>query len=175
MQQWIPKQKILIVSGLSVLMGLLAYLSGLYIINIKIGEIKSAYYANQIAIAEGEKAKVIADIALIHTQSIQTLRDFFIKAGDKVDFIEKIEEVGRKSGAAFSISSISEEKTKQGALKEDIFLKIEAEGPWKSIMSLIKDLESMPFGVRFTDINLDTKKPGNWKSSMEITVFRESK
>ncbi len=172
MNYWLPKNKTLAISLGTVIAVALGYVVWVYLVNAKITQIERAYTESESAVAQQERARTIAAIAGSNKQEIQTLRDFFVASGDEVLFIERIEEIGKAAGLSFEIASISQGKAAGDAVKEDITLRIAMKGSWQSVMTFVKQLETIPFGVRITDFKMDTVTPGNWSGFIELIIFR---
>ena len=173
MEYWIPKKKTLAFSLGVVASCLVVYLVSLYIVNAKIAEIGLAYSEAESAVAKEENDRAIARVVDQNSTKIQALRDFFVAPGDEVGFIEKIEEVAKSSGIIFEIVSLSQDKTSESSIKEDITVKIAVEGSWQAIMTFVKELEVMTFGITITNINIDASDDRGWSGFVEATVFRE--
>lgn len=136
-------------------------------------EIEKAYSDVESVVTKEENSQAIERIVAENALQIQALRDFFVAPGDEVGFIEKIEAVGKSSELIFEITSISQDKTSDDPVKEDIKVRIAVEGSWQSIMTFIKELERMPFGVIITNINIDANSEKGWAGFVEIIIFRE--
>jgi Tfp pilus assembly protein PilO len=175
MNHWLPNKKIITMSIMVAAMGFVAYLAGIYVVGIKIGDIEEAHISKESFSTEERKREALEKIVEQHKSSIETLRSILIESGNEVGFIETIEKTGKDSGATFNISSINQGRLEEGAKKEDLILKIEAEGSWQQILNLTRNIESLPFGALITELNLDATSSGIWTARIGLVVFREIK
>ena len=169
MINWIPKNKIVGFASGVLLISILLYLTGLFIVDKKIKEIENT---------ESESSKEDRKLALksliqINRGEVQTLRDFFIKKGDEVKFIERIEEVARKNSVQFEINSIDVKGKDADSFKEDITVKMNISGSWANLIGFLDMLNKMSFGVSIQNLDLDVNSLGGWAGSINFIIFRE--
>lgn len=138
----------------------------------KINAIKSSYTASESKFVQEEKRVAIDQIVNSYSTEIEKVRKFFVAKGDEVEFIESIEDLAKNRGLLFEIDTISQSPI-SGDKKEDIVVSIDIEGSWANVTNFIKELESLPFGVSITKVELDTKSGGVWAGLVEFAVFRE--
>jgi hypothetical protein len=106
------------------------------------------------------------------------LHSFLVPSGNAVAFIKAIEAVGRSSGAAVSISSISEDHADSGAPigTGDVRAVISAAGSWPDVMKALVLLEMLPYRVTISHVLLSTSvisgsKPDvsrHWQMNLDI-------
>ena len=173
MNNWIPKNKIVEFAATIALFSVILYSIGLLIVFREIKKIEDFYRNTESESSKEERFLTIKSIAEANSESIQALRDFFVRKGDEVKFIEQIEGVARASGIKFEISSIDVKANQEDLFKEDVDVKISVEGSWKDIVYLINKLEKMSFGVLINEINLDANIVGSWIGSIDLVLFRE--
>ncbi len=173
MNNWIPKSKVVRFAAIIALFSIILYFVGLLIVLNEINKVKNFYSDTSSESFKEEKFWAIKSIAEANSGPIQTLRDFFIQKGDEVKFIEQIEGVAKTSSIKSEISSIDVAADGADPSKEDVDVKMNAEGSWKNMMLFLDGLEKMPFGVSIDKVNLDANVPGNWSGSVEFIVFRE--
>lgn len=173
MNSWIPKSNIVKFAATSALLSIALYVIGLFIVLGGIKNVKEFYQNNDSEALIKAKSFAISSTVEANKESVQTLRNFFIKKGDEVKFIEQIEEVARESGIKFEIISIDVKASQTDPVKEDVNVKIKAESSWGNIMLFLEKLERMPFGVLVGNMGLNVDVPGNWSGMVEFIVFRE--
>lgn len=173
MTKWIPKKEFLTSVTLVALLSVIIYFAGLFFVLGEVREIEDVYRNTESEFSKNEKARTLKSLAESNKEDIQTLREFFIQKGDEIEFIEKIEEIGRKSGTTFEIDSINPKLEQGDILKENIEVRINIEGSWSKIMNFIDMLEKTYFGVSIQNINLDINTPGQWSGFIEFIIFRE--
>lgn len=173
MNSWIPKNKIIRFAGISALSGIILYFVGLLVVFGEIKKVENFYLNTESESSKEERTLAIKSIAESNKAQIQTLRDFFVKKGDEVTFIEQIEKVANDSSVKFDISSIDVLPNQTDPFKEDLEVKIKVEGSWKDALSFIDRLEKMPFGVLVQNVNLNADVPGSWAGLVDFTIFRE--
>jgi Tfp pilus assembly protein PilO len=172
MNSWIPKNKIVRFSAAAAVLCTILYFCMLFFVLNDIKKIKDFYQSSESKFTKNAKIAAIKSISENNTAEIQSLRDFFVQKGDEVKFIEKIEETARNAGITFDISSISV-KNGSNSFEENVEIKVDVEGTWKSIIAFADKLEKMPFGVSVERMALDAPSPGHWSGSVNVVVFRE--
>jgi len=173
MKSPINKKRIITTAITMALLSITLYFIGLFFVLNKINTIENTYNRAESESSKEKKFWAIKPIAETNKELIQTLRDFFVKKGDEVKFIEQIENTARSFDVDFEIISINVKENKTVSFKEDVILKIKLEGSWKEVTSFLNKLERMPFGVSIESINLEADIPGNWSGLIEFIVFRE--
>ena len=174
MNNWIPKNKILrFAVGLAAL-GLVLYLMGILIISIKTKKVERSYSNTESDLFKEQKFWAIKSVADTNEESIKYLKDFFVKSGGEVFFIEKIEEMARISNTKLEIVSIDIKPNQVDLFEEEVLVKIKVSGTWDSVMLFVDKLERMNFGVVIEDINLDAETAGNWVGAIEF-IFMKNK
>lgn len=172
MNNWIAKNKIISL-GIVAAFSLILYLVSLFNVFGEIKKIEDSYHNSEPELSKEKKFVAIKYITESNKESIQTIRDFFIKKGDEVAFIKQIENIARASSIKSEISSIDIKENQSESLKEDVKIKMSVEGSWLNVMSFISKLEKMSFGVLIQNINLDANAPGHWTGSVGFNIFRE--
>lgn len=172
MNNWIPKNKILrFAIGLAAL-GLVLYLVGILIISMKTKKVERSYSNTESDLFKEQKFWAIKSVADANEEPIKYLRNFFVKNGGEVYFIEKIEEIARISNIKLEIVSIDIKSEQTDAFEEEVLVKIKVGGTWNGVMLFVDKLERMNFGVVIEDINLDAETAGNWVGAIEFTFFK---
>ena len=173
MNNWIPKNKIVMSATIMAALSVVLYFASLFIVLREIKKVENFYHDTESEFFKEKKFLAIKSIAEANKEPIQTLRNFFIQKGDEVKFIEQIEAVARRSAIKFEIVSIDAKANQPDPLKEDIEVKIGMEGSWKNIIYFIDKLKKMPFGVLIEKVNLDVNIPSQWSGLVEFIIFRE--
>ena len=170
---WVPKKKTVVTTLIILGLSIVFYLASLFVMVQKQKEIENVFRSTESEVSKGEKRWVLKSILSVYTEEIQTLRNFLIRKGDEVTFIEQIEGVGRVSGIQFEIKSIDLKTKVESSFKEDVMIKMSINGKWDNIISFIDHLEKMPFGVLIENFDLKTSGAGEWSGSISMVVFRE--
>lgn len=173
MNNWIPKNKVIGLVITTALFSVILYFSGLFFVLNKIKKVEDFYHGTESESSKEERFLAIKSIAEANKEPIQILRDFFIKKGDEVKFIEQIEAVARASDIKFEIASIDVKANQTNSFKEDVSVKMKVEGSWGGIVSFLDKLKKMPFGVLIERINLDAPTSGGWSGFVDFIIFRE--
>ena len=173
MNNWVPNKKIIRSAALITMVCTILYFTGLFVVISKINKIENSYNDIESSIYKQERVWTLKALAENNKEDIKTLRDFFIQKEDEVYFIEAIESTARKSGVLFEIASINEKPKEGDTFEQDILVKIDVEGSWPNILSLLDLLEKMPFGVSIENINLDVDSASKWSGFIELILFKE--
>ena len=173
MHKWFEKNKIVKLVSVTVLIAILLYFGGLFIVFAEINKVENLYNNTESEFSKGKKFLVVKAIAEQNYDLISDLRSFFIQKGDEVKFIEEIEKVARTSGIKFDISSIEIKKDETDSFKENVEVKMKIEGSWKNIMFFANKMEKMPFGVLIKNLSLDADDSVGWSGSLDFIIFRE--
>jgi len=173
MDNWIPKNKIVKFAVAVALLCVVLYFSGLFIVLGEIKKVENLYNDTESEFSKEKKFWVIKSVAEANKETIQALKDFFIKKDDEVKFIEQVEEIARSSSVKFEIAFIDIKINQKSSFKEDVAVKMKIEGSWGSIISFTNKLEKVFFGVLVSNINLTADAPGHWAGFIEFIVFRE--
>jgi hypothetical protein len=174
MNNWIPKNKTVKLAVAVASVSLVLYLAGLFVVFMETKKVENLYNDTESESSKSERFLALKSIFETNQEPIQNLRSFFIQKGDEVKFIETIEDTSKNSGIKFEIGSIDVATGKNSStFKEDVAVRVNIEGSWKSVVSFIDKLEKLPFEVSINDINLDASTPGHWSGSVEFVVFRE--
>lgn len=172
MNNWIPKNKILrFAAGLAVL-GLVVYLAGVMVILMKTKKVESSYSNTESDLFKEQKFWAIKSVTDANEEPIKYLKDFFVRSGDEVFFIEKIEEMARISNINLEIVSIDIKPNQTDLFEEEVLVKIKVGGTWNGVMLFVDKLERMDFGVVTEDINLDAETAGNWVGAIEFIFIK---
>lgn len=172
-KNWIPKKQTVVITSIFLVLCIITYLGALIIANQKQKEIENIYRNSESEVSKQERKWILKSALSLYAEEISTLRNLFIKKGDEVNFIEKIESLGQQSGIKFEIKSIDLKNKTEDSFKEDINIKISISGKWENILSFLDSLEKMPFGALVDSVDLDTNAPGEWEGNISLIVFRE--
>lgn len=173
MKNWIPKKTLLTFLASAAAVSLLLYSTGLFLVLREIKKIENSYKDTESSSSKERRAHALKSIAEVNKDSIQILRDFFVKKGDEVQFIEKIEEIAESSKINFEIYSINPKEDKENSFTEDIEMTIKIEGSWNNVITFMNSLDKINFGVSFREVALDSNKPGEWSGTVDIIIYRE--
>lgn len=173
MQNWIPKKPVLLFTVSAAVFAVLLYITSLVVVWLEIKRIEDYYKTNESKSSIEEKTRILKSIAESNKYYIDILRNFFVKKGDEVKFIEQIENTAKESEIKFEISLIDVKPNQVKNFKEDVTVRMNIEGSWDSIMLFVDRLEKMEFGVSVQNLNLDTKLESGWSGFVEFTLFRE--
>lgn len=173
MKNWIPKKTTLLFTVGTAIFAALLYITSLAVVWWEIKRIENYHKTNESKSSIEEKTRILKSVAETEKYYIDILRNFFIKKGDEVKFIEQIEKTAQESEVKFEISLIDVKPNQVKNFKEDVTVRMNIEGPWNSIMLFVDRLEKMEFGVSVQNLNLDTKSKGDWSGFIEFTLFRE--
>lgn len=173
MKNWVPSKKLLATSITVASLGVLLYVGALVYLLGYIRNIENFYSDADSGFAQTAKVQAVKSIVASNGAYIDTLRQFFVKKGDEVQFIENIEMLGREAGVAFEISSIKAEPDPGTSFKENITVGINTEGSWTQIISFINKLEKAQFGAVVSDVRLEDSGRGRWSGDIKIQIFRE--
>lgn len=89
------------------------------------------------------------------------------KEQDIVSFIEKVEDLGKRSGVEWEMSKLSiDEKDEENFLT----FKLETFGDWESVNKAIASLELLPYRVSIKEAQLNWEE-GAWTSSVVVSVL----
>jgi len=173
MNDWIPKNKTVKFATAVIILSVLLYLAGLWVVYGEIKKIENLYASTDSESSREQKFLAVKSIAESNMATIQTLRNFFVQKGDEVKFIEEIEGVAKASAAKSEITAIDVKASPKDSVKEDVDIKISLEGSWGEVVGFIDKIKKMPFGVSIETLNLNANTPGSWSGSVELIVFRE--
>lgn len=167
------KNKILkVVIGIATLC-LVLYFTFLFLVKKEIKKAEDAYTNSNPDSFSEEQLWQVKSIVEKNEAEIETLRNFFIRKGDEVKFIEKIESLARVSGINFEIDSIETKNGQKDSVKEDVYVKMKIEGSWRGVTYFMDKLRKMPFGASIESVNLDVKSKNIWSGDLLFIIFRE--
>ncbi len=172
MENFVPKNKKIFISAIFLFVCFSLYLFGFLSVKKDIVKIEEEYKNTESVFFKDEKIQNLKRIAESNKEKIEILRNFFIKKGDEVKFIEEIEAIGRKYLSKFEINSIDVKQNEKDSLKEDIVLKMEVSSSWIEIIKFIDALEKSNLGILVKSANINNMT-GNWSGILEFVVYRE--
>lgn len=173
MKNWIPNNNISKLAISIMVLCILLYLAGFFMVYKQTKEIEKIYKDSESGASKKALAFSLKSAYEANKNSIQFLRNFFVQKGDEVDFINEIETLGQKFSVKFELNSIDVGRENKDPFKEDIVIKINIEGGWTNIMSFLDGLEKTYFGVLINNLSLDLKDKGVWTGFVEVIIFRE--
>ncbi|NLE07267.1 MAG: type 4a pilus biogenesis protein PilO [Parcubacteria group bacterium] len=174
MNSWIPKNIIVKLTVGMVVLSVLLYLTSLFFVTRQTKKVENLYVDMKSKSFESEKIQAIKSTLGSYNSNLQILRDFFVKKGDEVKFIEEIERVAKDADVKFEISAINVKSGDEQSLNDDIDVRMEIEGPWNDVIKTIDNLERLPFGVLVDNLNINTVGgEGYWSGSISFRVFKE--
>ena len=173
MNSWIPKNKIVKLAISMAFLSILLYIVGFYFVAGQAKKVEDFYNNIESKSFEGNKISAIKFAADTNSGNIQSARSFFVQKGDEVKFIEEIEKAAKDSELKFEISSIDVKNDIEQQFSDNIEVRMQVEGSWDNIFSMLNSLERLPFGVLINDVNLDTSGEGYWTGFINFTVFKE--
>lgn len=173
MNNWIPKNKTIEFIATLAFLSVALYFIGLFVVLNEIKKVKDFYTNTESESSKEQRFLAIKSIAEKNEETIQFLRSFFVKKGDEVMFIEKIEETAKISSIEFEIIAIDVKPNQEDTFKENIDLKMRIAGTWDNLILFIDNLEKMNFGVLIKNINLGVKDTDGWSGFIDFVIFRE--
>lgn len=174
MNNWIPKNKTLRFAVGLAIFSIVLYLAGILIVSIETKKVERSYSNTESDSFKEQKFWAIKSVVDTNEESIKYLKNFFVKNGDEVFFIEKIEEIARISNIKLEIVSIDIKPERADNFEEEVLVKIKVGGAWNSVMLFVNKLERMNFGVVIEDVNLDAETAGSWVGAIEF-IFLKNK
>ncbi len=126
-------------------------------LNIELGE-RTADSARVIAAKEALQ-NLAADEA--------TVRQYLIRPGDVVAFLEELEGTGSALGATVEVVSVSAE---QGTGRGTIALSTKITGSFDAVLRTLGAIEYGPYDSRITGLTFDTVSPGAWTAAASFTI-----
>src|SRR5690349_18424475 len=117
--------------------------------------------------AESEKRQHEDELTKIYNNTVEDrtkIAQFFIHEDKIVDFIEKIEQIGRDSATDIDISSINTENSTVSA-------HIKAGGSWENIMRALIMIENLPYSISINNVRTSVSAEHKWDLSLEIVVL----
>ncbi len=135
--------RLLAVAAILVIVSLSAYGITVWKINKNIGE--AVALGGDIA-AEAQKDRSIESIRNILRNTAaerEKIDGYFVKSDNIVDFLEKIELMGKKSGVALSFDSVDIPQNEKNVLR----LRIGTEGNWEDSFYFLSLLENLPYKI----------------------------
>lgn len=109
------------------------------------------------------------------------LNKIFLQKDGLVGFLEYLENLGQSSGANLSISNVnSDVMTNATSTVENIFIQINIEGSFKSVLKTISLIENMPYNIEVLRASLshiqssskNNKTSIDWKLDTEIKILK---
>lgn len=169
---WLPKKKTLIMVSSVLVSAALLYLISVFVIIDKHRQIQNFYIDTESAVSKAEREWALKYIVTSYAGEIKSLRDFLVKKGDEVYFIEEIENLARTVGVGFTLRAI-DLKESEVDFKEDISVRLDVKGDWQTVTTFLDKLEKLSFGVLIENLDLKADSPGEWQGSISFLIFRE--
>lgn len=152
---------------------LTVYFGGILYIQKELVKIKTSHEDIESEIYKKERIKALETLVMNNTDSIENLRNFFVRKDDEVKFIEYIEGTAKISGVDFEISTITSKTEEIGIPKEDILVRVAVRGAWNSVMKFIDTMEKGNFGVLIREVEMDNNSSGGWFASILLNFYKE--
>jgi len=126
----------------------------------------------EIFTKEEETKKLMAVKRLIEDtqEDLSVLDSYFTNGNEVVEFIEEIENIGKESGLALSLRSVSVEKENGNTLS--IYLSVS--GSWRNVYHFLNLLELFPANIRIDKVSLAKKDRGgdsNWTGDFSLSLI----
>lgn len=102
-----------------------------------------------------------------------SLPSFLVNDNNALAFIQKVESVGKESGAAVSISSLSSGAA-PGSSKQAVSAIVSMNGSWQAVMRAIGLVESLPYALSVRSVNLNSSPAAvapAWSASISLSVL----
>lgn len=173
MHHLVPKKNLLIFSITIALVSVLIYFTSQFLVQKEMDKVKNAHEDIESVLYKKERINALQVLVLNNQDQIGTLREFFIKKGDEVRFIEHIESIAKESAVDFEISTIDFKQDDSSSITEDVVVKVGLKGSWKSLTMFVDKLEKSYFGVLIKEVDINSSSPGNWFGSVTFNLYRE--
>lgn len=172
MSNWIPKNKTLKFAVGLAIFSVILYVGSLFVVSMETKKVERSYSNTESDSFKEQKFWAVKSILDSNKESVEYLKNFFVKKGEEVFFIEKIEEAAKISNIKLEIVSINIKPDQTDVFQEEVFVKIKVGGKWNDVMLFISGLEKMNFGTVVNDITLDAESAGNWVGAIEFKFFK---
>jgi hypothetical protein len=175
-------KKLLIFYAIIIIAALVFYT--ILFISIREKTIAVSLLSNEIDVVMQREAKLSSIKALVKdTDTERRMLNLYIVGSDEeIGLIEMIEALGNDTGAAIEIISVGIEPLLSNSIESDtaelLRLNFTASGSWKSVFHMLALIESIPFNVTVTQVNLereadhDKNKSNSWTGSFSIAVVK---
>lgn len=173
MHHLVPKKNLLLFSVSTTLVAILIYFTSQYIVQKEMDKVKNAHEDVESVLYKKERINALEVLVANNQDQINTLREFFIQKGDEVRFIEHIESIAKESGVDFEIGTIDFKQDDLSSITEDVLVKVDLRGDWKSLTMFVDKLEKSYFGVLISEVDINSSSPGNWFGRVTFKLYRE--
>lgn len=173
MNHYIPTKKELYISIFAASAGVLILVFSIIIVTSMVSSIN-----NELSLAEStalgiEKTFSIKKDLADWQNEIHLLGSFFVGARGEVDFIEKLEAVGRSLGVKIEINSIAVgKKSTAPNFTESLNMKVHFEGEWARVAGFLKSVEQMPYAVSVGNVSMNLVGGPLWTGDMDVSVLK---
>jgi len=162
-------QKVMIATGFITLLVIGAY--GFFFYKIKT-EVESVSAVTAELEKEKEKLSTLDSTKRMFSETSgprAKLDSFFVDQAGVVDFIQKLEELGKYSGAEVTLKNLNEKKA------EGLTFSVAVDGTFSEVMHTISLLENMPYNMLFTQVQI-FRSPGaggknKWEGNITATLL----
>ncbi len=104
----------------------------------------------------------------------QMLQNFVVGKEGATDFLELVESTGRAQGLNVEIKSAQDKEMKESATFEQLVISLEVSGPYKSIVSFLPLIESLPYQTEIASVSLEqVGGEGEWRGLFDLRVVKE--
>lgn len=120
---------------------------------------------------ENQAHSIVSELSTTKTNR-DLLLSYFVRDDQTVDFIQKIESVGNKSGSNVSIVSISDDDLSSttagttGSIRAHINIK----GTWEETLRGLHLMENLPYGESVDNLRATPISKNSWNIEFDLTV-----
>ena len=175
MNKYIPTKKDLVTSIAAAIAGLGVLIFSIIIVTAKVHSINQGLSEVRQVTQGMDKTYLIKKDLADYKDQISTIDLFFLKPGDEIGFIEKLETVATTSRVKLEISSISDTKDSKKATSESVdtlTLKAHLEGGLDQIADFLKKVENLKLATSIGNVELSQMTGLVWRGDLEISVLK---
>jgi hypothetical protein len=173
MHHIVPKKNLLLFSVSIALVTILIYFTSQFLVQKEMNKVKNAHEDVESVLYRKERINALEVLVANNQDQINKLREFFIKKGDEVRFIEHIESIAKESGVDFEIGTIDFKQDDSDSISEDVLVKINLKGGWRGLTMFVDRLEKSYFGVLIQEVDINSSSVGSWFGSVTFKLYRE--
>jgi hypothetical protein len=119
-----------------------------------------------------ERQEIMKDTIANFAVEREQLKTYFVRADGVVEFIESIENLGRKSGITIDVEGVSTGAITGKNNMEELKLVLSGESSWDDAMNFLYQLENLPYKSNITRATVEETEDGVWKSEYSISVIK---
>ena len=112
---------------------------------------------------------IIADTASARKE----LDRYFVASEGVVDFIERIERIGKNIGVALIFTTVEVPKEERIVPSLDrLVLRFSATGSWEQVMRFFTLVESLPYALSVADARVEKQSLLVWQAVVTVTAYK---